>query len=120
MSTEYWALSDEIGQEIENKIENFRNNLRMLPLMDVWRNAFNAVHRALSHMGDVLNIGENGEYSGVYVNDYRSLTESKLNMIFAQVPAFDCKAVNTDFEAQIAAQLGNGLLEYYMRDKDWL
>ncbi len=117
-STEYWALSDEIGQEIESKIENFRNNLRMLPLMDVWRNAFNAVHRALSHMGDVLNIGENGEYSGVYVNDYRSLTESKLNMIFAQVPAFDCKAVNTDFEAQIAAQLGNGLLEYYMRDKD--
>ena len=43
MSTEYWALSDDIGQEIENKIENFRNNLRMLPLMDVWRNAFNAV-----------------------------------------------------------------------------
>lgn len=115
--SEYWALSQDIGSEIESKIDGYRNNLRSLPLPDVWRNAFNAVNRALVHSGDILALGENGEYSGVYVNDYRSLTESKLNMVFAQSPKFDCKAVNTDFESQVSAELGNGLLEYYLRDK---
>lgn len=115
--SEYWALSDDIGAQIQLKIENYRENLRMLPLMDLWRNAWNGVNRALLHLGDVLAIGENGEYSGVYVNNYRSLTESKLNMIFSQTPKFDCKAINTDYKSQTAAKLGNGLLEYYLKEK---
>jgi hypothetical protein len=61
--------------------------------------------------------GEQGELANIAVNHYRNIATHMLNMVTASRPSFDCRAVNTDKESSIQAKLGNGLLNYYMREK---
>jgi len=61
--------------------------------------------------------GENGENVNLAVNHYRNLARHIHVMVTGTRPSFDCRAMNTDKESLIQAKLGNGLLDYYMRDK---
>jgi hypothetical protein len=60
--------------------------------------------------------GENGELVNLAVNHYRNLAQHILVMVTGTRPAFQCRAVNTDRKSLIQAKLGNGLLDYYMRE----
>lgn len=114
---EYWALSEDIGSKIKEKVDMYQNFLRTSRLINIWRMAYNQYYRASTHGGDIMALGENGEYSGVYVNHYRSLVVSKLNLIVGQRPSFQCRASNSDYKSQVQAKLGNGILDYYVREK---
>jgi len=61
--------------------------------------------------------GENGELVNLAVNHYRNLARHIHVMVTGTRPAFQCRAVNTDRKSLIQAKLGNGLLDYYMREK---
>jgi hypothetical protein len=60
--------------------------------------------------------GENGEIVNLAVNHYRNLARHIHVMVTGTRPAFQCRAVNTDRKSLIQAKLGNGLLDYYMRE----
>ena len=60
--------------------------------------------------------GENGEIVNLAVNHYRNLARHIHVMVTGTRPAFQCRAVNTDKQSLIQAKLGNGLLDYYMRE----
>ena len=60
--------------------------------------------------------GENGELVNLAVNHYRNLAQHIHVMVTGTRPAFQCRAVNTDRKSMIQAKLGNGLLDYYMRE----
>jgi hypothetical protein len=60
--------------------------------------------------------GENGELVNLAVNHYRNLAQHILVMVTGTRPAFQCRATNTDRKSLIQAKLGNGLLDYYMRE----
>jgi hypothetical protein len=61
--------------------------------------------------------GRQGEFSLVKVNDYRNLVQHLLVMTTSSRPALECRATNTDAKSMSQAMLGNGLLEYYLREK---
>ena len=61
--------------------------------------------------------GESGEIVNIAVNHYRNLARHIHVMVTSTRPAFQCRAVNTDKKSLIQAKLGNGLLDYYMREK---
>jgi len=61
--------------------------------------------------------GENGELVNLAVNHYRNLARHIHVMVTGTRPAFQCRAVNTDRKSLIQAKLGNGLLDYYMREE---
>jgi hypothetical protein len=60
--------------------------------------------------------GENGELVNLAVNHYRNLARHIHVMVTGTRPAFQCRAINTDRKSLIQAKLGNGLLDYYMRE----
>lgn len=60
--------------------------------------------------------GENGELVNLAVNHYRNLAQHILVMVTGTRPSFQCRAMNTDNKSIIQAKLGNGLLDYYMRE----
>lgn len=60
--------------------------------------------------------GENGELVNLAVNHYRNLARHMHVMVTGTRPSFQCRAINTDKKSLIQAKLGNGLLEYYMRE----
>lgn len=60
--------------------------------------------------------GENGEIVNISINHYRNLARHIHVMVTSTRPAFECRAINTDRKSLIQAKLGNGLLDYYMRE----
>ena len=60
--------------------------------------------------------GESGEIVQLAVNHFRNLAEHIHGMVTGSRPALQCRAVNTDKKSLIQAKLGNGLLDYYMRE----
>lgn len=61
--------------------------------------------------------GESGEVVNLAVNHYGNLANHIHVMVTGTRPAFQCRAVNSDAKSHIQAKLGNGLLDYYMREK---
>ena len=61
--------------------------------------------------------GKRGELQRVKVNRYRSNIQHLVSLLTQQRPAFDCRAVNSDPESLIQAELGNRILDYVLRDK---
>lgn len=60
--------------------------------------------------------GESGELVNLAVNHYRNLARHIHVMVTGTRPAFQCRAINTDRKSLVQAKLGNGLLDYYMRE----
>ncbi len=65
----------------------------------------------------VTFVGEEGELVNVPVNHYRNICQHLYNMVTTSRPALQCRAVNSDFRSQAQTILGNGILDYYMREK---
>jgi len=61
--------------------------------------------------------GEQGELLKINVNHFYNIAEHILVMITSNRPKFQARAINTDKKSLVQAQLANGLLDYYMREK---
>lgn len=84
-----------------------------------WLSYYNVYGQA--NFGDAHEIkftGEQGELVQLNVNHYRNLCSHILTMITANRPAMEARAVNTDYKSLSQTYLANGILDYYMREKD--
>lgn len=61
--------------------------------------------------------GESGELVNMPIGHFRNIAQHMLINITSTRPAFQCRAVNDDRKSMIQATLGNGILQYYMREK---
>lgn len=61
--------------------------------------------------------GEQGELVALPVNHMRNIAQHMFNMVSANRPVMEAKAVNTDYKSLAQTYLANGILEYYMREK---
>lgn len=118
-NNDYFAAAprDTIASRIRTKRENYYQFLRQSRLLELWQRAYDGYYKASVHGGGVINVGDNGEYSAVYVNHYRNICQNLLNLTVAQRPSWQARATNTDHKSQTQAKLANGLLDYYMREK---
>lgn len=73
-----------------------------------------------SYQNDAHSInfgGETGEIINMAVNHYRNIARHMHTMITSNRPSFQARSTNTDYKSQVQTNLANGLLEYYMREK---
>jgi len=61
--------------------------------------------------------GEQGELVKLPVNHFRNLARHMYNMITANRPMLEARAVNSDYKSLSQTYLANGILDYYMREK---
>lgn len=86
--------------------------------MDRIKRSFDAYHGNYFEEAHAISFGgEQGELVNLAINHYRNIADHMLNMVTSTRPAFQCRAVNTDRRSQIQASLGNGILDYYMRER---
>ncbi len=62
-------------------------------------------------------VGTNGELLRISVNHVRNLVTHILNMTTAERPSLSAKATNAESQSIMAAELFDGVLEYYLRTK---
>ncbi len=66
---------------------------------------------------EIQSGGTNGELTLLTPNEYRSLTQSQLNIITQNPPAFEAGAMNRDIRSVRASKLAQIVLNHYLRFK---
>lgn len=112
---QYWATlpTDEIGQELMAKIEEYSEYLETSGIMTELRDSYDAYYG----QSDIRGAGEQGELATMRVNHYASLVRGIHTMVTTQRPAWEPRASNTDTKSQAQCILAAGLLDYYAREK---
>ncbi len=122
------ASTQDIGTEIQAKVDDYYKFLSSSSLVDLWRKSYYAyfgLHPdAYNHgvgmfaIGGLTSKGAQGELCGVKINHFRNLVTHQLSALTANKPALSCRAINSDSQSIAAADLGDGVLDFYLREKE--
>jgi len=95
------------------RVVNFDNHIRGSGRLSLWQNSYANYNLGIYKDGRLLRVGDQGEFTEMYANDFRNLLLHILNMTTEQKPSFDARSTNTDFKSQSQAIVGNSVLEHY-------
>lgn len=114
MDNKYWAAESEenIGSEVIERFKKFGQYLSDTGDLQVIRKSYKTYYGS-HEIKDISN-----SLKAIQVNNYASLIRNLHVMVTSSRPAWQPRAINSDLSAQASAELGNSLLEYYMREKD--
>lgn len=129
-SSDYFACasSDEIASELQAKVDSYYNYVISSNLVELWRRAYRAYYGmrndnqdgygwGVFDVGGLMAGGDQGEIVRVKVNHFANLITHQLTLVTSQRPTLDCRATNSDAKSIVAAMLGDGIVEYFMREK---
>jgi len=94
-----------------------RGNAYLDKINKMWRFYHGAFSNDLGYGHQVNFTGDQGELVMIPINHFRNIGQHILNLITSARPVMECRAVNTDYKSLSQAYLGNGILDYYMREK---
>lgn len=118
---EYFAASEDpenLVEYLERRSSAWFQVLTESNYMDKIQRSWQSYHGVYYEDSHAINFGgEQGELVNLPINHYRNIAQNILTMVTSTRPAFQARAVNTDYKSQAQTTLANGLLEYYMRDK---
>lgn len=108
---------DKAVETLMEKSKGWFKGITDTDYIDKIKRSWRAYHGQYYDRGHRLSSGgENGELVNLAVNHYRNLARHIHVMVTSTRPSFRCRAINTDKKSLIQANLGNGLLDYYMRE----
>jgi hypothetical protein len=112
---------EKIAATLYSKVEHYYDEIDRNGRLGLWKRAhrrYFALDKEGRHeASDVVRSGEQGELSFLKANHYRNLLQHLLVLTTQQRPAFECQAINTDYQSMVQTILGRNVLEYYMRAK---
>jgi hypothetical protein len=117
---QYWAEKDakDVANEVLKKAKRYYDVLRESGRLDLWRRSYFAYYRSAMNGGRIGAAGDTGELSTMTVNHFRNLLLHLKNFTTQQRPAYDPRAINTDYKSQAECILAKGLLENYLVEKN--
>lgn len=127
--SDYWAAcpSDEIAKEAMTKVDKYYSYLISSNLTELWRRSYRAYYGMRQNVGasgwgvfdvgSLIASGDQGEIVRVKINHFANLITHQHVMTTSTRPALQCRAINSDAESMIASQLGDGIVEYFMRER---
>jgi hypothetical protein len=119
-SNKYFAVdkAEECVGYLESAAENWYNSIQrnnyLEKMIRSWSYYYGDFYDA-AH--EITFSGESGELVNMPIGHYRNIAQHILINITSSRPAFQCRAINEDRKSMIQATLGNGILQYYMREK---
>lgn len=128
-SDEYWAAvsSDKIGDVLQGLVDDYYAYLTSSSLVDLWRKAYYAYYGlsqdtaltgfGMFAVGSLIARGGEGEVASIKVNHLRNLITHLLVLTTQSRPAMECRAINSDSASIAQAKLGDGILDFFMREK---
>lgn len=110
--------AEKAASYLQRKTQEWFQNITVNNYLSKIKKSWSAYHGNFYQSSHEISFGgEQGELVNLAVNHYSNLCTHMLNMVTGSRPSFQCRAINTDRKSKIQAELGNGLLEYYMREK---
>lgn len=118
-TTRYWGTAplEEIVGEIENKVAAYQDWLDQSGYSDRMSTNYSRYY-GLDAQGSLrLSKNEDGSLTRISVNHHRNLLQHTHILITQSKVAFQARARNSDSKSQTQANFANGLLEYYLEEK---
>lgn len=107
-----------ILSKCDSHFKQLETSAYLTKLWNSWR-MYNGAYQSLYGTGHQITFGgEQGELVNLAVNHYRNLGQHMKTMITASRPALETRAINTDVKSLDQTILANGLLDYYLREKN--
>jgi len=115
----YWAAapSSEIAEKILEKVRQYYLFLFMSGRLDLYEKVYQMYFGPALQGAQVSFTGQTGELVSITVNDFRNLIKRLISLVTSERPAFECRATNSDHKSMAQTILGQGLLDYYLREK---
>lgn len=117
----YFAADEDASKTVEyliSKSSEWYRNIQYNRYLDKIKHSWSMYHGIFYEDSHNISFGgEQGELVNLAVNHYGNIAQHILNMVTASRPSFQARAVNTDRKSLVQAQLANGLLDYYMRER---
>jgi len=110
--------SDEIGNYLVEKVDDYYKYLNGNGTLVLWRDCFEQYFNGYFSKGQIHDFGKAGERKYFTVNHFKNLLEHIKVLTTSQRPAFEPKAANPDYKSSAQAILARGLLDYYMYQQD--
>ena len=112
----YFAIKLD-ADDLMKKVQDYFDVLDSIGFEDAISRSFNYYYgRGLNGKTTKISAGgSQGELSELMVNDYRSFIRYMLTLIASERPAFDVRAVNTDYKSEAQAIVGEDVLNHYLK-----
>lgn len=123
MNDKYFATlpTKEIGFELMKRVNDWQVTLRASGhyqrLKKSYRTYYGLTKDGNVASSEIRKTGERNELNLIQMNEYRNLIQHVLTMTTSNRPAMECRATNTDQKSQAQTIIGNGILDYYVREK---
>lgn len=102
-----------LTEKSDNWYKNIQTNRYLEKMLTSWSYYYGQFY---DENHQISFSGESGEIVNLPVNHFQNIARHILNMVTGSRPAFQCMAVNSDRKSMIQAELGNNILNYYMRE----
>jgi hypothetical protein len=113
---------NELASDLLHRAKSFYNMLGkndyLLKVADNWRFYYGLFQDSMYLGHKVGYTGEQGELVTLPVNEFRNIAQHIYVMITANRPTMEARAINTDAKSLSQAYLANGILDYYMRERN--
>ena len=115
--------AEKCAASLMNKSKSFYNtlasNFYLEKLRKMWRFYHGLFYDGAGGAAHQINfMGEQGELTHLPVNHFRNLAQHMIVMITTNRPVMEARAVNTDYKSLAQTYLANGILDYYMKEKN--
>ena len=108
---------EEFGGWLQDRISSYYRYLQAKNFLTQWKKCYTMYYGGKVRGGSILRGGDEGQYSVININDFRSVTNALITMCVDERPDWEPKAINSDVKSQRQTILAKGLLDYYMKEK---
>lgn len=115
----YWANEgvDKIGSNLMTRVDDYYQHLSTSGRLRLYQRSYDAYYKGQIWGGRMKKAGEQGEFTLMPANHYRNILQHLVVNTTAQRPAYEPRAINTDYKSQAQVIVSAGVVEYYAREK---
>lgn len=95
-----------------------KSNSYVTKLANMYKFYYGNFNKGTQENHTISFTGEEGELVSIPINMFRNLAQHIIQIITANRPVFEAKSINTDYRSLSQTYLANGVLDYYMREKN--
>lgn len=114
--------ADKCADAVIGKASTFYQQIRANAYVDKLRKMYHFYYgnfnQGSADQHAISFTGEQGELVSIPINMFRNLARHIINIITANRPILEAKSINTDYKSLSQTYLANGILDYYMREKN--
>lgn len=117
--SKYFAAEtpENLAKKIMEKVEDYDKYVASSGRQSLWSRVYTYYNRGAYKDARLARLGDQGEYTEIYINHLRNLLQHILTMTTKERASYDARSTNTDHKSLSQTIVAKGILDYYNREQ---